>query len=307
MKTITFLTILLAVTATALAAAPATQPVPSAQPVKCKVVKIVGMVQYAALGKNNWTSAKAGDVLDAGNEIRTGLRSSVLLRLHETTLIQIKSATRVALTELARSSSSEKSRMFLHYGTVRGGIIEGQYHSDFQIACPAAVLSREGTWGFEISYDPATGHFYIGLDTEGLVRVTQFRTGKSIVLSPSQFVTQAMQLWVQTATFQRTVQLTDPFGTTTIEQLVNALNPDGRNPADPTNQGSAQNTFGSGSLGNPRLEQSQLQGQITNLQTLNLLNQQFNQISNSTYDYRFGNFGTHIPDTAGSTALKHRK
>lgn len=294
------------------AAPPATQP---AQPVRGKVLKVVGMVQYSTIGKNNWVKAKVGDTLDAGTAIRTGLRSSALIQLHATAIVQIKSSTRVALTDLARSATSQKTRIFLDYGTVRGGIVESQYYSDFQIACPAAVLSREGTWGFEMSYDPATGHFYVGLDTEGLVRVTQFRTGKSITLTPGQFVTQAMAAWIQTAFFQQMVSFADPFGTTQIEQLFYATNSDGRTVIDPTGNQSFQNSVRQGTqVANEQLAQSRIEGQILNNQILRILNQAIERQTTpvvtpgATIDYQFGNFGTHIPNQSVSpTTVKQKR
>jgi hypothetical protein len=271
---------------------------PTTQPVSAKVLKVEGKVQYATIGKNNWTFAKAGDVLTEGMEIRTFVRaSSVLIRLHNTTLVQILSASRVSLNELARTTGKETTRIFLHRGTIRAGIVEGALHSDFQIACPAAVLSREGTWGIEMNYDPATGHFYVGLDTEGLIRVLNLLTGQRRTLTPGQFLTQAMQQWITTAVFQRTVLFTDPFGTTSVEISVYANNSGGRTVADPTNPMNLQSQlFQSTGQFNNLNAQEQLSSQVLTPLLIQQVLDRLNPPPGNTYEYRYGNFGTDIPD-----------
>ncbi|MFA5864886.1 MAG: hypothetical protein WC975_09385 [Phycisphaerae bacterium] len=280
-------------------AAPATQP---SGPVSGKVLKVVGKVQYSTIGKNDWVYVKEGDTLNAGTVIRAGLRSSALIQLQTAAIIQIKSGSRIALTELARSATSEKTRIHLDYGTVRGGIVETNYSSDFQIACPAAVLSREGTWGFEMSYDPATGHFYVGLDTEGLVRILQLATGRHILLSPGQFVTQAMQRWVETAVFQGTVTFTDPFGTTKVEVVFYANNSGGRTVMDPTGSRNVESNIrmGMGTFGNQWTNRMQLDRRSSEIQTLDTTLEQLEFNLHPVFEYRFGNFGTHIPADSGA-------
>lgn len=279
-------------------------PAPTSRPISAKVLKVEGKAQYAVIGTGSWTLAKAGDILNEGMEIRTPIRGSLLVQLHDTTLVQVMSATRVSLNELTRTTGQEKTRIFLHRGTVRAGIAEGPLHSDFQIACPAAVLSREGTWGIEISYDPATGAFFVALDTEGLIRVLNLRTGRQRILTPGQFVTQAMQRWIQTALFQRTVSFADPFGTTRVEQVFYANNSGGRTVINPTGSGATQVTPSVNTAFN---QQQQIQNQISNaLITEQIIQRIFFPPAPRTYEYRFGNFGTGIPESTTGSPAKTR-
>jgi hypothetical protein len=269
------LTIVLA--SIACAETPATQPAQptSTNAVSASVLKVVGHVQYSPIDSDNWKDLHEGDTLTDGTRIRTGFKSAVQLQLHTAAIVQIQSATQVALTELAKYENTEKTRIGLKYGKIRGGIIQEKVNSDFQIVCPVAVLTREGTWGFEMSYDPATENFYVGLDTDGLVRVLQTSTGRRMGILPGQHVTQSMQAWFKTAQFEDMVDLVDQFGTTTVEKLFYASNSGGLTAADPTGTSFAS-TFKQGlvALWNKIILQQQTQDkteQLQNSQTLQSL------------------------------------
>ncbi len=217
--------------------------------VYAKIVKLTGKVQYKSPSDKTWKDAKVNDILKEGWEIRTGLRSAVLVKFQDTVVIHIRSATRIAITELSKEENKEHTRVLINYGTVRAGVLPKNIQSDFQIVCPTAVLSREGTWGIEFSYDPATGRYVAGLDTEGLIRVVNTLTQREMRLHPKQYVRQTLNLgdipritklkatairsaifaeaverWSNIATFRRTVSLTDRFGTTRVERLLYANN-----------------------------------------------------------------------------------
>jgi hypothetical protein len=271
-------------------AAPSTQ---ATQPVKGTVIKVVGKVQHSVEGTTQWVNTKVGDTLDSGTQIRTGVQSSVQIRLHTAALVQVRAVSRILLADLASGPGYEKSHINLHYGVIRAGVVADKVNADFQISTPAAVMSREGTQGIEMSYDPATGNFSVSLDTEGLIRVLKTLTNQRRAITPGQFVTQAFQRWVETAVFIRTVSFVDPFGTTRIEGTFYAFNSGGRtvlNPTGPNNPNSALGT--SVQYGyTPGLGENALQTMTTE--------QIINRILNPpipSYNYRYGNFGTHIQD-----------
>ncbi len=150
-----------------------------------------------------------------------------------------------------------------------------------------------------MSYDPATGHYFAGLDTEGLIRIVNTVTGQRMTLSPGQFTTQLMQRWVQTATFQRTVTFTDPFGTTQVERVFYADNSGGRTVINPTGSTNSQGSQFSGQgLGNSLLNQ-QLSNPTNVIPTLDIIGN--GNTPAPFYEYRFGNFGTGIPASEGAT------
>ncbi len=280
---------------------------PAAKPASGKVLKVVGHVQYKKTTEKSWHKMSVGDVISSGMEIRSGLRSSAVIKVQDNSIVQIRSATRIAFSELAKEANVEKTRIFISYGTIRAGIVSEKVRSDFQIACPTAVLSREGTWGIEMSYDPATGRYRIGLDTDGLVRVVQTLTGKKIRIYPGQFVTNAMQMWVSTANFRRMVALTDPFGVTKIEKAYYVQNSGGLTGADPTGSRFTQNGIKQGitlhTVNTLRVNRNIAVAQRTafnrvTLQRLGLFHPFHPRPGRTrTYNYRFGNFGTHISES----------
>jgi len=295
--------IVAALVATLVAASPslAETPKPSAtqQAVTAKVMELTGRVEHRLIGQDQWQPTKKGDILKQGTEIRTGARgSSVLLKLHTTALVQLRSFTRVAVAELTRMPGRIKTRLNLRRGTIRAGIIEEEkIISDFQIACPTAVLSREGTWGIEMSYDPFRGSIRAKVDTDGLVRVRNTLTGKQMTILPGQYMTQAMQMWTRTAVFDRMVSLTDPFGVTRIEQRNYAENPGGLAASDPTGGGLAKAVTAPPAVVVPAAVTqwaSQQAGDARRTVLINLLQQRFRE--RQTQLYQSGNFGTHIRD-----------
>ncbi len=281
-----------------LIAATDTQPA-KIEPASGQVLKVFGRVQHKKMDEKKWHKTQPGDVIKAGMEMRSGLRSSAIIRVQNNAVIKLESTTRIAFSELVKQANTEKTRIFLSHGTIKAGILSEKIHSDFQIACPTAVLSREGTWGMEMNYDPATGRYKVRLDTEGLVKVVQTLTGKKIKIYPGQVVTSAMQMWVKTAMFKRMVSLSDPFGATKIEKLNYALNSGGLSAADPTGSRVTINNIKQGIA---------LNGVNTHLtiRQINLAQRAtFNRIilqrtlyrprpsPEGIYDYKYGNFGTH--------------
>jgi hypothetical protein len=249
-------------------AASSTQPT-SRPAVNARVLKVIGRVQHSPIDRDVWQETHEGDILSDGTRIRTGFKSAVQLQLHTAAVVQVQSATQVALTELAKYENTEKTRIGLKYGKIRGGIIQEKVNSDFQIVCPVAVLTREGTWGFEMSYDPATENFHVGLDTDGLVRVLQTSTGRRMGILPGQYVTQSMQAWFKTAQFENMVGLVDQFGTTSIEKVFYASNSGGLTAADPTGTSFAS-TFKQGlvNLWNEIVLQQKQKDKIDQIQTV---------------------------------------
>jgi len=283
-----------------------TQPAPAkgaVEELSATALEVAGTVQWAKIGTDDWQPVKQGDVLRPPVEIRTGLRSSAVFKLHTTALIQVGVNSRMSITELSRQADVDKVRLGLRRGMIRGGIIEETGRSDFKIACPAAVLSREGTWGFQITYDPATNGFRVDLDTDGLVRVLNTRTGKQMGIRPGEYVTQAFRLWVNTAVFERMVSLVDKYGMTSIEEWLYANYPGGGAALNPTGP-----TFGiSPTYG--AMQQAQMMAAQARLQQTfasrfpaylqNILREQFRP-SGPQY-YQPGSFGTHI-DESGPAA-----
>lgn len=279
----------LMIVAGACLAATTTQPAKSAAS-KAEILKVTGKVVKHKLPGGEWQVTKKGDILTAGAEIRTGPMSEVLVRMNTTVDMVVKSYTRIAIAELSRGADSEKIHVFLNRGTVRANIIHEKIRSDFKIACPAAVLSREGTKGIEMTYDPTDGDYDVWLEIEGLVRVLDSVTGRQVGVRSGEYIRRNGKMWVRAEVLSRTVTLVDPFGVTQIEEILYADNPGGLIALNPTTGGNISAALGRPDLADSAVKDARDAEQMTPTQTPD------GRIR--TVRYRDGNFGTHINDSA---------
>ncbi len=238
---------------------PAAKRAPAVKPGGSLVYEVVEVKGKVRVGPSNldpklsvgWTRVKVGDRLAAGLQIEVPLRGALKLTARPSeppTVILIKRASRVYISELSLKGGVAKSRIDLAYGAVRAGVAEGQTRSDMQIRCPVATLSKRGTDIFEIEY--RNGHFMISLSEQGrgLIEAIQQRStafGASIVrrrersvtagqfmrsrsVTPGQFVqsstrgqfiTHKLVSAIDNVQMDRQVNIHDLFGLTELEQL----------------------------------------------------------------------------------------
>jgi len=270
----------------------------AAEAVQAVVLQVEGLVQHRRQGQEVWQRTKVGDTLSAGWEIRTGLRSSAVLKLQRTVVFMVESASRAGIEQLLRSAKAETSRVALQYGAVRAGVVEAQITSNFQIVCPTAVLSREGTWGIRMRYDPATGKFWVWLDTDGLVKVVKTATGQTQTLTPGQYLTEAMLWWIRTTLFDRMVPLTDPFGSTDQDRRRYAYDPTGLGAVDATGDFSLRD------LGQRIFNSNLVQQRMSQETGAGIALPGPSAPQPGVFDYPFGNFGTGSAPRDGLLNLK---
>lgn len=251
MRLVTLFTVLTAgmwfLTWPAMAQAPATQPAstaPGTQPAKvdeaylARVVEVVREASYSVSGKAGpWQAAKVGDLLPAGTWVRTQLRSRLVLAFGPDTVTVIQPYTLASIDQFHRAGDAKVVRLGLGHGLVRAGASEATLRCDMTIETPTATLSKRGTMDFGIQYTPPTmsspGRFRVFLDREGLVQAMNKMTGQSRTVLPGQYVTQAMQRWIDTATQDRWVAVVDTYGMTDAETLFNQLQDTGLGVVEP--------------------------------------------------------------------------
>ena len=175
---------------------------------------------------------KAGDQLLPGTLIRTGLRSSLNLKFGETTAVAIRSATFASIDQFCRSATTERIRIGLGYGTVRGGSHEGTIHSDVQVDSPVATLAKRGTEGWEIEVEPVTGRFRVSLAQFGLVEAIQKLSGARAAtrtVRPGEYVTSAniANMWLRHDIFNRAIGFYEASGLTDADASFAAANTHG--------------------------------------------------------------------------------
>ncbi len=216
----------------------ATQPAGVDQAFQAKVAKVSGKVSYALVDgagqRGPWQDAKVGDTLPAGTQIRTQARSKVVLEFGDDTVVMIERITLASIDQFHRAADTKVVRLGLGHGAIRAGVAETTLRSDMTIETPTAILSKRGTQDFRMEYTPVTGRFRVSLAGEGLVEALNKLTSRTRSIGPGQYVTQAMIRWIETATFDRFVSMSDVFGMTGAEKSFLAFGGEGgQGAADP--------------------------------------------------------------------------
>ena len=240
----------------ALAEAPAASTAPAAQagPVEqltATCIKAKGRVQWAPIGSGStdaqvWKPVKLNEKYGAGTQIRTGVRSSAILKFGDDTVVMIGRSTLAAISEYHKTAGKKRTRIGLDYGSVRAGVAETELRSDFQIDSPVATLTKRGTWNFGLWVERGTGRYEATLADRGLVEILNKLTGMRRQIDPKQFVTQAMLSWAETAKFNRSVVIADYFGQTAEELLTYRRSSTGRTGLDPAGVNTGQGVPGGG-------------------------------------------------------------
>ena len=140
---------------------------PAAEPVKVTVAEVTGQAQWmdSAGEDTSWKTIAKDNVLSELAVIRTGLRSSVILKLEDRSLVTIRSGTKIGIAEASRSGTSAKTRLGLKYGSIRAKVDSTTGPSDFQVSTPVATLSVRGSVD-DFSYggdNGAKGESFAGL------------------------------------------------------------------------------------------------------------------------------------------------
>lgn len=194
--------------------AAASRPVEKVLP--ATVTEVQGDVDWAKAGvspiaSKGWTPLRVNDVLKPGTQIRTGLRSYVLIQFGETTVVSLRSVTHAGLDQLYRTATTEHIRIGLGYGTVRGGSSEGTVRSDVVIDSTVATLAKRGTEGWQMRVEPMTGRFTISLAEFGLVEARRklasaMRTSRSVRPGESVSDRTIADMWIKQDIFNRDVR-----------------------------------------------------------------------------------------------------
>ena len=187
---------------------------------RAEVLEVRGDVSWAgpdvsALATEGWTEVRVGDRLEAGTQIRTGLRSHLHLRLGQSNYVSIERATIASIDQLYRTSDKETIRIGLGYGAIRGGSDEGKVRSDLVVVSPVATMAKRGTKGWRISVEPHTGRFNISLARYGLVEaIMKLDARRSVRRSvrPGEYATarNIASMWLQQDIFNRSIKFVRP-------------------------------------------------------------------------------------------------
>lgn len=180
------------------------------------VIEVSGSVQRAESGvsplaSEGWAHIVVGDRLEPGTQIRTGLRSHVNFRFGETTVVSVRSATHASIDQFYESATTERVRIGLAYGTVRGGSSEGPIESDVTVESTVATLAKRGTEGWQMWVEGMSGRFKVSLAKHGLVEAIQkLADGRQVsrLVRPGEYATHnnIANMWINQDIFDRNVQ-----------------------------------------------------------------------------------------------------
>lgn len=145
---------------------PKVEPLPAGkqQVLQALVIAVDGKAEWKAAGAASFKAAAVNDLLDPGAEIRTGLRSTLTLRVGKNATLVVDRASRVELPLIVQDGAVLRTRAAVHRGRVDFKVEAVGITSDFQVLTPSATLAVRGT-GFTVEWGALTGVRVTGVDT----------------------------------------------------------------------------------------------------------------------------------------------
>jgi len=121
------------------------------QTLQALVISIEGTAQWRPNEDEAFRPLAENDILDAGAEIRTALRSMVTLRVGHNATIDIHSVSRVRLPEMLQDGETLRTRTVVHSGQADVKVDAVGLTNDFQVLTPSTTLAVRGTY-FSVRY-----------------------------------------------------------------------------------------------------------------------------------------------------------
>ena len=147
-------------------APPRVEPLPEGQKqvLQALVISVDGKAEWKAAGTEKFKAAAVNDLLDPGAEIRTGLRSTLTLRVGKNATLVVDRASRVELPLMVQDGDVLRTRAAVHRGKCDFKVEAVAITSDFQVLTPSATLAVRGT-GFTVEWGALEGVKVTGVDT----------------------------------------------------------------------------------------------------------------------------------------------
>ena len=148
---------------------------------KIQIVEIKGTADFRTAPDQAWQALKNDSPLTVGCELRTGLRSSVKLKMGANSEVEVKSLTTVAIADLTVNEQDKtiRTRLGKKYGTMKASVHQvGDLSNDYQISTPSSVLAIRGSGGQHTEFGPTWNvEWYEG-------HLTHFFESHSFLLTP---------------------------------------------------------------------------------------------------------------------------
>lgn len=129
------------------------------------VMEVKGKARWRPSQDADWREAKVNDILDPGTEVRTGLRSRVLLRVGRNASVLIDAGTSFEMPEVVAEGEVLRTTAAVRTGSVDFKVdkIDG-FANDFKVVTPQTTLAVRGT-GFRLASGPLQGFEVSGVRT----------------------------------------------------------------------------------------------------------------------------------------------
>ena len=150
-------------------AAPATEIAPATNgadvlELQAIFMDVQGKVRWRKSEDSAWTEAKVNDLLSAGAEIRTGLKSRSTLRVGKNATILVDSGTTFKLPEIVQDGQTLRTLATVKSGRADFKVDHVGFANDFKVVTPQTTLSVRGT-GFALASGPLKGVDVAGANT----------------------------------------------------------------------------------------------------------------------------------------------
>jgi hypothetical protein len=118
---------------------------PAGEPLRAVFIDVSGKVQWRANDSAPWQEAKVNDVVAAGVEVRTGLRSHAALRVGRNATALLDAGTLFQLPTIAQDGETLRTSAAVKHGRADFKVDKVGLSNDFKVVTPSTTLAVRGT------------------------------------------------------------------------------------------------------------------------------------------------------------------
>lgn len=156
---------------------------PGATPMTASVESVSGKARWRSTAEMPWQEVKVKDVIVAGSEMRTGLRSNITLRFANA-IVFIDSNSNFAIPAIEQGADTYHTLAQLKSGRADFTVNKIGLSNDFKVVTPTTTLAVKGT-GFSVATGAMTGTEVVGVRTNVMaaIELKYAATGQTVQMS----------------------------------------------------------------------------------------------------------------------------
>jgi len=124
---------------------PAAPAIPAGEALRAVFIDVAGKVQWRASDTAPWREAKVNDVVEAGVEVRTGLRSHAAIRIGRNATALIDAGTLFQLPTVVQEGDTLRTAAAVKHGRADFKVDKVGLSNDFKVVTPSTTLAVRGT------------------------------------------------------------------------------------------------------------------------------------------------------------------